>query len=395
MGRGGEAPEKKAPAGASASRITELCTNVKSRDWFSLQDCSNRLVLSIFMFYWFMVRHPVDFALFTWRYNRIWIGPYVGALATLLYPVMPFFYIPYTMFNMVRAQFEDDWMMKGPGRIFFLQPEGLLATFVWKWYLDVSMYVGAYLIGGSDADSVSHTWQDTTLNKHYWRRLLEQGQANTPRLMAQWKDQQLQLHHDLPEDTTLVAKIPDSYLGIGDNRWDRGEHFSSVSELEELCRKTYEQKEAVLTEFVKPVPELGVHLLDIITLRTKRHGVVALQVIYWSDCTEWSSHSCQNGYVVDAASEMVVAGAPWYSPYFASTKPEHVGKVLPGVREACQMAVRAHESSELPWLNAVGWDVMLTPRGPVFFEGNFACARLPRRMFLGPENMQEFLLQMQ
>lgn len=45
----------------------------------------------------------------------------------------------------------------------------------------------------------------------------------------------------------------------------------------------------------------------------------------------------------------------------------------------------------LGFLKMVGWDCMLMKNGEmVFFEGNFAAARIPRRMFLAAENLIEF-----
>ena len=61
-----------------------------------------------------------------------------------------------------------------------------------------------------------------------------------------------------------------------------------------------------------------------------------------------------------------------------------MGTKLPGLRGAVELAIEAHRDAlrELPWLRMVGWDLMLTDNGPVFFEGNFAQMRLPRRVFL-------------
>jgi len=51
-----------------------------------------------------------------------------------------------------------------------------------------------------------------------------------------------------------------------------------------------------------------------------------------------------------------------------------------------------HEEIKEPWLRAVGWDFMVTSQSAmvegristknVFFEGNFAHQRFPRRVFL-------------
>ena len=48
-----------------------------------------------------------------------------------------------------------------------------------------------------------------------------------------------------------------------------------------------------------------------------------------------------------------------------------------------------------PWLRMIGWDCIMA-RGedaPVFFEGNYAQMRLPRRVFLSWENLWHCLTQ--
>ena len=65
---------------------------------------------------------------------------------------------------------------------------------------------------------------------------------------------------------------------------------------------------------------------------------------------------------------------------------QHAAAQLPGTIEACQLMVEAHRSAmiEQPWLKMIGWDAILA-RGDVpavFFEGNYAQMRLPRRVFL-------------
>ena len=60
------------------------------------------------------------------------------------------------------------------------------------------------------------------------------------------------------------------------------------------------------------------------------------------------------------------------------------------------LMVKAHEHAmaEQPWLKMIGWDAMLAHGGPpVFFEGNYAQMRLPRRVFLSWENLWHCLLQ--
>ena len=134
----------------------------------------------------------------------------------------------------------------------------------------------------------------------------------------------------------------------------------------------------------------SVHLLDIVTMRTKV-GVKVLSVLLWTDCEGWSSHSCTAGYVVDVESETIVAPTAWYAPYFAKQKSNLIGLVLPGIKLACEKAVAAHAASKMMWLTTVGWDAMITPDGVFFFEGHVASHRTPRRMFLTPGLCAEFI----
>jgi len=50
---------------------------------------------------------------------------------------------------------------------------------------------------------------------------------------------------------------------------------------------------ALVLELVRPKPELGVHSLDIITMRTPDDDVKVISVLLWADCTTDSSHSTQ------------------------------------------------------------------------------------------------------
>ena len=115
-----------------------------------------------------------------------------------------------------------------------------------------------------------------------------------------------------------------------------------------------------------------------------------------------STHSSKAGYVCDVNGERIMAPAAWYSAYFekemggetAASNVDHgVGFPLPGLRAICENAVKSHESvlKEQPWLQMCGWDAIYAKQGPVFFEGNFAAHRIPRRVFLTWTNTFHFL----
>ena len=117
-----------------------------------------------------------------------------------------------------------------------------------------------------------------------------------------------------------------------------------------------------------------------------------VNVILWIDCTSPSTHSCQSGYLVDVETETVTGKVPWYSAHFATQENKLAGFRIPGVKMACEVAIRAHENHPHKWCRIIGWDCMITRDGtPVFFEGNLACFRAPRRVCLSYKNATSFV----
>ena len=200
----------------------------------------------------------------------------------------------------------------------------------------------------------------------------------------------------------MVIKLTDAFFGIGDQFLNHGEDFETVEDLERILTTTtyesyegetmgYAGREAMIVEYCRPLPRLGVHSCDIVTVAT-HEGVKVLTCLYWGECTGPSSHSTTAGYCVDVEKEEIAGPCRWYAPYFATASDKLVGTKLPGIKEACEQAIRAHEQSPFPWLTTVGWDGMfLRQGGYVFFEGNFGSIRIPRRIFLSAETLMEFL----
>jgi hypothetical protein len=297
---------------------------------------------------------------------------------------------------------ETDWKLKGPGRVFFERPPSLLASLLLDFYLSLSVFSGTFLQYGTDRDALTHTWYDEITTKEYWFGLLDKAGARRPLQLAAWDGSAVRnVGPGVGHGTcNVVCKLSDSYLGIGDKVLKRGEDFSSLADVQRVLAvdPEYKGKPAVISEFVRPTTSISlssngfgaVHSLDILTIRTQ-HGVRVLNALLWTDCETWSSHSCMAGYILDVHSETVVAPTAWYSPHFAKQSATLLGTRLPGVREACEAAVAAHEACELPWMTTIGWDAMITPDGVFFFEGNVAAYRTPRRMFLTPSLTAEFL----
>ena len=294
---------------------------------------------------------------------------------------------------MVHSIFVPDWSMAGPGRVFFVKPENPIASFLWDCYLKQSMYVGQFYLVGTNNDAITHTWHDILLTKDFWRESLNRVDGRLPRELGRWANKKLTMNHSLGE-CDVVVKLPDSYLGIGDAFWSFGKDYKTVEDLIVRLQKEYGNKEAMVLEMVRPKASLGVHSLDIVTVRTPDDDVKVLSCLLWTDCTGSSSHSCRAGYTVDIETETIAGPASWYSPFFAQMDAPLVGTKMIGVLEACETAVAAHKQIKEKWLTAVGWDAMIMKEEVVFFEGNFAGARTPRRMFLSAGCLVEFIRSM-
>jgi len=234
--------------------------------------------------------------------------------------------------------------MEGPGRIFFLKPDTLIASVLWDFYQSMANFCGSYLQFGTDPVAINHTWYDTHTTKEFWCEMLDAAGARRPRQLGAWDGAQLQ---ELGPGVAagvgdLVVKLSDSYLGIGDRVITRGAGGLTAAAVQAQLGQDseYAGKPAIANELVLPTtkfpvssaghsggrrepnPRLprccraedrarerpgsttressarrcaGVHSLDIITIRT-RVGVRVLSVILWTDCSGWSSHSASAGH---------------------------------------------------------------------------------------------------
>lgn len=192
---------------------------------------------------------------------------------------------------------------------------------------------------------------------------LERVGARVPRELARWENSKLKWNHDL-DDCDVVVKLDNSYLGIGDSFWTHNKDYTDKASLEAKMVETYtnnnfEGTTALVLELVRPRADLGVHQLDIITLRTPDDDVKVIGVLLWADCTTDSSHSSRAVYTIDIETEIVAAPVGWYSPFYANMKSPLIGTKYEGVRRACASAVAAHKAVPYKWLTAVGWDCMV------------------------------------
>ena len=350
-----------------------------------MTDVGGRVARVVLLNYYLMVLYPISFFIYTLRYNMLWYGTKFGLLLTSFYFVTPFALLAvYVAKRIIKTlglgskSFDD-------GNVFFVSPPSLVASILWDMCKDYGMFVGCFLLVRTDREGILHTHHDEVTVKTWWRDLLEKAGAQIPRQLGSWDGAKV----DIKEfKTDIVVKLPDSYLGIGDLFLEYKKEFTTLAELEAILIEKHPGKKGVLLlDWIRPRKDMEVHQLDIVTVRTP-DGVQPLSILYWGDCSGPSSHSCSAGYICDFETESIVAPAKWYSYAFVNMKAPRIGQKLPGLKDAVSTAIKAHELIDKKWLKACGWDCMITDnRGPVFFEGNLAGARFPRRVFLDWPNV--------
>lgn len=382
------------------------------RDWFGLIDCFTRLVTAIGLYYYNLLSCPLRFTYYVPYWMAQWHGWLYGLISFLFIPIFPLLIMVWALWKRVKAKIvpRDDWMMKGPGRIFFLSPPGRLATWLWDSYLDLSQLVGVFLMcnRGCTLEQLKEAARTAVVDtpktdKTFWRRLMSDTDVRVPLELGVFKEGRMRWNSDVDVDERdVVAKIADSYLGIGDKFLEFGKDFKTKADLEKIAVKCkeWEGRTVLLLEWVRPLQETGVHSFDVVTVSTA-NGPRVVSMLYWGECTGPTSHTARGGYVVDVESETISGKASFYSPYFAIQEGKLVGTKLPGVKKIAEMAVRAHGAIKYPWMRMVGWDAMFlrrrrgrpTGKTPevVFFEGNFAASRIHRRITLAPKNAGAFI----
>jgi len=378
---------------------------------FDLYDVFARAARCVVAFYWTMLRYPVSFFVFLLRYNMLWEGTPVGfALTVCFYPVLPFAVLALVVAKKVLGM--NGGYVPAKGNIFFEPPKSPLAALLWDYYKALSPPFAQFMLNRGDTKAIAHSWYDHETHKDFWRAHLERVGARVPLEIGRWKLLESGAwgvewaSADKMQGRGLVIKVTDESNGIGDAFLLFGEggegYVNGPEALEEFLESdpVYAGKEALVLEWIRPASGQEVHTLDIVTVALPNGAVEVLTVLYWGECEDGkTSHSTRAGYVVDAANEQITASCSWYAPGFAAMTPKpqfSIGHKLPGVAKACQLMVEAHRSAmiEQPWLKMIGWDAMLAHGGPpVFFEGNYAQMRLPRRVFLSWENLWHCLTQ--
>ncbi len=407
---GGMSGRRREASHRARSELYRLCTDIAEPPggWFSVRDCAGRALRNVVAFYYLAVTHPASFFVFSCRFNRVWYSRVMGVVATVLFwPVWPAAVLAFTVALMVKDKVcgTKTWY---DDNVFFTPPTSPVGSTLWAFHLEFSVYVGLFILCGNDKAAIDHSWYDEVTQKNFWRDHLVSVGARVPTELARWSaGGPCGWNTDGDVVGDVVIKLPDSYLGIGDTFLEVGVdgYDGTRDAVEKILKENYNDgRQGVLVlEWVRPAPGHEVHSLDVLTVARPDGSVELASCLYWGKCADGrSSHSARAGYVCDADSERILAPAAWYTALFKDEMRDEgaesdvrygCGLALPGLGAVADCAVRAHASAlrEQPWLRMCGWDVLLAKQGPVFFEGNFASGRLPRRVFLTWTNMAYFL----
>ena len=70
-------------------------------------------------------------------------------------PFIPLGIIAMELYKKIKSFFDpDEWFSGGAGAVFFVKPPSKLGDFLWSCYLNQSMYVGQYLLAGTNDDAI-------------------------------------------------------------------------------------------------------------------------------------------------------------------------------------------------------------------------------------------------
>merc|ERR1719285_467112 len=349
-----------------------------------------------------MVTHPLSYFIYTWMHMKLWYYPPTAVIMCLLYPFVPLLVFVARMVKeaywLILRYFNPSAESWESGNVWFIEPDSLIKKMIWRFAKDFSAYAaGFWLIGNSQA-GMDHTLYDYVTHKDFWRSLFQRSGVRYPKGVGRFENNEITFDKEV--DFDVVLKIVDSYLGKGDAFLIYRKDFNGNEDLEKLIRqnKSYEGKSIIIMEWVRPDPTIGVHQIDVVTIKTNKHSVVPISILMWADCTGDSSHSSQCGYVVDYETETVVSSTEWYTYFFLGKPAKRIGQKIEGIKEGVQRCIKMHEEIKEPWLRAIGWDFMVSSRNAaaeegsvptknVFFEGNFAHQRFPRRVFLTSDSL--------
>jgi len=274
---------------------------------------------------------------------------------------------------------------------------GTLGTLAHRLYLN-------FVVGLSKTCSPDVRPRDWS--KTYFRKVLVEQGAFVPPLIGKY---QIAIKHfDWTGELNskdLVIKPEYGGKGKGDCYLSFGQDFRTKQDVEEKLSNHMKQHDSLtkagsmlILERIMPNKDFGLHVVMIITGKTKEGHVCVLHVNMNSGgqvAGQVSSHGCKDMYLLDPISEIIVGEDQWSTkPETEKTDPNFIGRRMPIVNGACALAVKTHRAliaQDPKALQFIGWDCMMAEDGSiVFFEGNPCGVRLVRCMCNSWASMRAF-----
>ena len=80
--------------------------------------------------------------------------------------------------------------------VFFVCPKNPLTNFLWQFLKDFSTFVTNFMICGTNSDAIANTMYES-LNKYFWRDLLDNSGANIASELGRFENRQLGKFNDI------------------------------------------------------------------------------------------------------------------------------------------------------------------------------------------------------
>ena len=371
------------------------------RNWCSLGDYFYRSLLSVLAFLIAMFFKPFHFTYYTFIYNISddALGKIIGSILTIFLPLMPIimlFRILLNNLNILKSDFLSTIKTEDEveGKRFFTNNFGFLKGLLSDWNSDFQHYVCNFYIVGTNYEGIKGLYWIRLETKEFWRKNLIDVGAVVPKLLGSWKGNKGDFCSDIC-NYDLIVKQNDSFLGIGDTFLKANKEFQTVKDIENILENKYSDRDCLILKVARPLSNLGVHSLDILTARDISGNIRLVDVLVWTATSSWTTHTATKVYTIDPISETANTAARWYGSYFMHTDNSGIGVKYPGVKKAILQAIECHKNIKCDWLCAIGWDAMITEDSSVvFFEGNLASGRVPHRMFLSFGSLNYFIRNM-
>ena len=390
----------------------EMFTSAPDDDFFNITNSILKLLRVIVLFYVMLILRPWQLFLYILKHEQLRKGSIIGTVYTLfVFLVYPFVIVALRI--ILNLAVFLGFIEKVP--FFWIgdsrplrpnpteNPKGMIQSILWMNFRDLYGCVGMFLVIGNEPNGIKHMMaKHIPDTKQFWRKILCECGANVPDEFGTWNGKEI-IWKKSYKNQDLYIKLPDAMRGAGDSALEHGKDIDSVQDVKQYMEEHYSFKDSVLIlEWVRPKKNMELHLFSILTVKLPNRNndiaksdVQALAVLYHGGATDdKTSHSCRNIYVCDPDEETIVGTASWYRPNFNATNKNYKNlrhSRLKGLKDSVNVAIMAHKKAleTYPWMSCIGWDMEITERGPVFFEGNFGSYRISKQLFLSWKHMSK------